>query len=219
MFDGKSLTGWKAAERPENWSVEDGVIVGRGERSHLFYMTRQCRDCEFKADVKINDGGNSGMYFRVGFEPGWPKGYEAQVNSTHTDPRRSGSLWDIKDIKEQLVPPDTWWSQHVIVKGNRIVIKVNDKVVVDYIDEENRYTEGYLAIQQHDPGSVVHYKNPHDAPAPAGVAAVESAPRSHAATWRDVSRCGVYELSFRLVVGRFLGNQDVVDVRFAQAGR
>ena len=90
MFDGKSLAGWKAAERPENWSVEDGVIVGRGERSHLFYMTRQCRDCEFKADVKINDGGNSGMYFRVGFEPGWPKGYEAQVNSTHTDPRRTG---------------------------------------------------------------------------------------------------------------------------------
>ena len=159
MFDGKSLAGWKAAERPRNWSVEDGVIVGRGERSHLFYMTGQCRDCEFKADVKINDGGNSGMYFRVGFEPGWPKGYEAQVNSTHTDPRRTGSLWDIKDIKEQLVSPDTWWSQHVIVKGNRIVIKVNDKVVVDYTDEENRYTEGYLALQQHDPGSVVHYKN------------------------------------------------------------
>ena len=159
MFDGESLAGWKAAERPENWSVEDGMIVGRGERSHLFYMTEQCRDCEFKADVKINDGGNSGMYFRVGFEPGWPKGYEAQVNSTHTDPKRTGSLWDIKDIKEQLVPPDTWWRQHIIVKGNRIIIKVNDKVVVDYTDEENRYTEGHLAIQQHDPGSVVHYKN------------------------------------------------------------
>ena len=159
MFDGKSLAGWKAAERPENWSVEDGMIVGRGERSHLFYMTEQCRDCEFKAEVKINDGGNSGMYFRAGFEPGWPKGYEAQVNSTHTDPRRTGSLWDIDDIKEQLVPPDTWWRQHIIVKGNRIIIKVNDTVVVDYTDEENRYTEGHLAIQQHDPGSVVHYKN------------------------------------------------------------
>ena len=159
MFDGRSLEGWKAAERPANWSVEDGMIVGRGERSHLFFMTERCRDCEFKAEVKINDGGNSGMYFRVGFEPGWPKGYEAQVNSTHTDPRRTGSLWDIDDIKEQLVLPDTWWRQHIIVKGNRIIIKVNDKVVVDYTDEENRYTEGHLAIQQHDPGSVVHYKN------------------------------------------------------------
>ncbi|MBX5495316.1 MAG: DUF1080 domain-containing protein, partial [Bryobacteraceae bacterium] len=37
MFDGKTLNGWKASERPETWTVEDGAIVGRGERSHLFY--------------------------------------------------------------------------------------------------------------------------------------------------------------------------------------
>jgi hypothetical protein len=27
------------------------------------------------------------------------------------------------------------------------------------VDEQNRYTKGYLALQQHDPGSVVHYKD------------------------------------------------------------
>ena len=32
IFDGKSLAGWKPNERPKNWVVEDGAIVGRGAR-------------------------------------------------------------------------------------------------------------------------------------------------------------------------------------------
>jgi len=159
IFDGKTLKGWKASENPESWTVEDGAIVGRGQRSHLFYMEEECENCEFKATVKINKGGNSGMYFRAQFGPGWPKGYEAQVNNSSKDWRRTGSLYGIVDIKEQLIPDDTWWTQHIIADGNHIVIKVNDKVVVDYVDEQNRYTKGYLALQQHDPGSVVHYKD------------------------------------------------------------
>ncbi|MDW8355606.1 MAG: DUF1080 domain-containing protein [Bryobacterales bacterium] len=159
IFDGKTLKGWKANENPDSWTVEDGAIVGRGQRSHLFYMEEECENCEFKATVKINKGGNSGMYFRAQFEPGWPKGYEAQVNNSAKDWRRTGSLYGIVDVKEQLVPDDTWWTQHIIADGNRIIIKVNDKVVVDYTDPQNRYTKGYLALQQHDPGSVVHYKD------------------------------------------------------------
>ena len=73
IFDGKTLKGWKATEKPENWKVEDGAIVGRGDRSHLFYIEREFTDLEFKAEVKINKGGNSGMFFRTQFGGGWPK--------------------------------------------------------------------------------------------------------------------------------------------------
>lgn len=159
MFDGKTLEGWKASERPESWSVRDGAIVGKGDVSHLFWMKEECTNCEFKAMVRINDGGNSGMYFRAAFGPGWPKGYEAQVNSTHGDWRRTGSLYAISDVKEQLVPPNTWWEQHIIADGNHIIIKVNGKTVVDYVDPKNTYTRGYLALQQHDPGSQVEFKD------------------------------------------------------------
>ena len=159
MFDGKTLTGWKANERPESWTVKDGTIVGDGEASHLFWMVRECADCEFKADVKISDGGNSGMYFRTAFGPGFPKGYEAQVNSSHKDPKRTGSLYNFKNIYEQLVPPDTWYNQHIIAKGNHIIILINDKPAVDYVDEKNTYTNGHFALQQHNKGSVVMYKN------------------------------------------------------------
>src|ERR1700754_5156988 len=93
IFDGKTLEGWKANERPEVWSVKGGAIIGDGERSHLFYMGHECENCEFRAEVRLNHGGNSGMYFRAEFGEGWPKGYEAQVNNTHKDPVRTGSLY------------------------------------------------------------------------------------------------------------------------------
>ena len=159
MFDGKTLEGWKANDNPESWTVKDGAIVGDGERSHLFYMKQECENCEFKAMVKLNHGGNSGMYFRTAWGPGFPKGYEAQVNNTHPDWRRTGSLYHLSDVKEQLVPDDTWWTQHIIVNGNHVVIQVNDKTVVDYVDQNNTYKKGYLALQQHNKGSVVEYKD------------------------------------------------------------
>ena len=98
---------------------------------------------------------------------GWPKGYEAQVNNSHKDPKRTGSLYNLVDVTEQLVPDDTWWEQHIIADGNHIVIKVNGKTVVDYVDEKKTYTNGRLALQQHDPGSVVMYKDIMMKPLPA----------------------------------------------------
>jgi hypothetical protein len=122
-------------------------------------MLRKCANCEFKADVKISDGGNSGMYFRTAFGPGFPDGYEAQVNSTHTDPVRTGSLYGFVKIYDMLVPPNTWFNQHIIANGNHIIIEVNGKKVVYYVDTKKTHTEGYLALQQHNRGSVVAFQN------------------------------------------------------------
>jgi hypothetical protein len=159
MFDGSSLDGWKANEHPESWTVKDGAITGDGPASHLFWMKAKCVNCEFKAEVKIGHGGNSGMYFRTAFGPGFPKGYESQVNSSHSDPVRTGSLYNFVKVLDVLVPDDTWYTQHIIVEGNHIQIFINDKKTVDFTDEKNTFTDGYLALQQHNAGSVVQFKN------------------------------------------------------------
>jgi hypothetical protein len=159
MFDGKTLDGWKTGDNPESWKVVDGVITGNGERSHLFWMERECENCEFRAEVKLNHSGNSGMYVRAAFGPGFPKGYESQVENTSPDPQRTGSLYGMSKVLDQLIQDDTWWTQTVMAQGNHIVITVNDKVVTDYIDLKNTYTKGYLALQQHNKGSVVQYRN------------------------------------------------------------
>ena len=167
MFDGKTLDGWKTADNPESWKVVDGMLVGDGPRSHLFWMVRECDNCEFRAEVKLNHLGNSGMFFRTAFGPGFPKGYEAQVENTSSDPQKTGTLYGLARVTAQLIQDDTWWTEHVIANGNHIIITVNDKVVVDYIDVKNTYTKGYLALQQHNAGSVVQYRNLMMRPLPA----------------------------------------------------
>jgi hypothetical protein len=159
MFDGKTLDGWKAGDNPDSWKVVDGAITGDGERSHLFWMGRECENCEFRAEVRLNHSGNSGMYTRAAFGTGFPKGYEAQVENTSPDPQRTGSLYGMSKVLDQLISDDTWWTQQVIVHGNHIVILVNDKMVTDFVDQKNTYTKGYLALQQHNKGSVVQYRN------------------------------------------------------------
>ena len=159
MFDGKTLDGWKANENPGSWKAVDGAIVGDGPASHLFWMERECENCEFRAEVKLNHSGNSGMYLRTAFGPGFPKGYEAQVENTSPDPQKTGSLYGICKVTEQLVQDDTWWTQDIAIKGNHVVIKVNGKTVTDCDDPQSRFTKGYLALQQHNAGSIVMYRN------------------------------------------------------------
>ena len=97
------------------------------------------------------------------FGPGFPKGYEAQINATHTDKIRTGSLY-LPQVKEVLVlndaphKPDEFFVQEVIAKGNHIQIFVNGKKTVDYTDPKNTYTKGHFSLQGHDPGTVVTFK-------------------------------------------------------------
>lgn len=175
LFDGKTLNGWKVGANAGTFSVRDGMIVVNGDVAHLFYdgpvNNHDFKNFEFKADVLTKPGSNSGIYFHTVFqERSWPrKGYEVQVNNSHSDWRRTGSLYGIDDVKEKLVNDDEWFTEHIIVNGKRIIIKVNEKTVVDYTEPENvirskdeKYrviSHGTFALQGHDPKSEVYFKN------------------------------------------------------------
>ena len=67
------------------------MIVGSGQSSMLYSPKGDYKNFRFKAEVQINDHGNSGMYFRSPTAEGdFSKGYEAQIDSTHGDPIRDG---------------------------------------------------------------------------------------------------------------------------------
>jgi Domain of Unknown Function (DUF1080) len=151
------------------WQVKDGMIVGGGPSSHLFSDV-EVDDCYYRVEAKINDKGNSGQYFRTKFGPGFPAGYEAQINATHSDPIRTGSLYPdgrtkLGDYKKDITvmntaphKPDEFFTQEVIAEGNHIQIFVNGKQTVDFKDPNNTYTKGHFALQGHDPGSVMTFK-------------------------------------------------------------
>jgi hypothetical protein len=159
LFNGKNLDGWKTHPADKaRWSVKDGMLVGEGPAGHLFSERDDYENFVYRIEAKISDKGNSGQYFRATFAKAFPPGYEAQINSTHGDPVRTGSLYNFVKITDMLVPPDVWFSQEVTAVGNHIIIKVNDKVTVNYIDAKNTHMKGHFAIQQHNEGSVVTIK-------------------------------------------------------------
>jgi hypothetical protein len=175
LFNGQSLKDWKVGANAGTFSVDSGMIIVHGKTAHLFYdgdvKDHNFKNFEFKADVMTHAGANSGIYFHTAYQQsGWPsKGYEVQVNNSHTDWRRTGSLYGIDDVKEVFVPDNQWFTEHIIVQGKRVIIKINERQVVDYTEPENvkRSTgdqqrvlsSGTFALQGHDPNSLVYFKN------------------------------------------------------------
>src|SRR5690606_37937369 len=115
------------------WSLERGRLQGEGLVGHLFSPRGDYADFEVRARVKINEGGNSGLYVRAVPAEVWPVGYEAQINSSHPDPQKTGSLYALAPVRTHLIPSDTWFDYHVRVAdeegGTRVVISVNGVVV------------------------------------------------------------------------------------------
>lgn len=175
LFDGKTLNGWKVGANASSFSVENGTIKVNGDVAHLYYdgqvNKHEFKNFELKIDVMTTPGSNSGIYFHTKYqEGGWPKkGYEVQVNNSHTDWRRSGSLWAIDDVKETFVKDNEWFILHIKVKDKKISVAINDKQVVNYTEPENPQRDegmkerilssGTFALQGHDPKSKVFYKN------------------------------------------------------------
>ena len=171
IFNG-DWTNWRVNENPKAWTIVNGAFRANGDRSHCFYIgpLAPFKDFELKLDIKTEPGSNGGVYIHTKYlDTGWPwGGYETQVNQTHGDWRKSGSLYSVQDVKEVSVKDNEWYTHRVVVKGNNVKIYLNDKLVNEFTEEagrqagkdfERKLNEGTFALQAHDPKSVVLYKN------------------------------------------------------------
>ncbi len=167
LFDGTSLDGWESVGNKESvWEVEDRTMTGSGPGSMLVCTNGPYKNFRYRAEVKISDGGNSGLYFRTTEKPSFADGYEAQIDSTHRDPIRTGSLYGFCHVYQQLVKPDTWFTYEVEVRDDvwrgremtRIKITVDGNELYEYMDFDRTFKDGYFAFQHHDPGSKVNIR-------------------------------------------------------------
>jgi hypothetical protein len=195
LFDGRTLDGWKASENPASFRIEDGTIACDGPRAHLFYVGADGKAAfesfEATAEVKTRPGANSGFYFHTAFqEKDWPaEGFEVQVNNSqerhgdYLELKMTGSLYGIRNVYKALARDDEWFTLHVTVRKPRVQVRVNDTLVVDWVEPPgplpegapttNRLGRGTFALQCHDPESRVFYRNLRVKPlqGPAAVAA------------------------------------------------
>lgn len=173
LFDGKTFAGWKMADENTNtWKIEDGAFIAHGNRCHLFYVgdEKPFTNFELKVDVMTEPGANGGIYFHTKYQAtSWPKaGFECQVNVSHGDWKKTGSLYDVMNLKTTPAKDNKWWTQHIIVQGSKVTVKIDDVIVLEYTeppgtvagkDFTRKLDSGTFAFQAHDPKSVVRYKN------------------------------------------------------------
>lgn len=196
LFNGKDLSGWTAStENANSFFVEDGTLILKGGRAHLFYTgtdgQANFKNFELRLKIKTLQASNSGVYFHTAYqESGWPeKGFEAQVNSAHSDPRKTGSLYGIvnvyspgPDVEPFLVQvseneevfayqptaPSTdgqWFDYHITVVNQTVTIRVDGKIQSQWTQPKDwpatgrSISSGTFGLQAHDPGCEVHYQD------------------------------------------------------------
>lgn len=186
LFNGKDFTGWKIGGDQTTFTIHDGAMVAKGPVAHAFYdgpvQNHNFKNFELMVDVMTAPNSNGGIYFHTEFqEKGFPrKGFEVQVNTTHRDPIKSGSLYQVQDIGADVINSITkdneWFTEHIIVKDNTVTVKLNGKEVVKWTQPADwnggragsgrTLSSGTIAFQGHDPNSTVHYKNVRIKPLP-----------------------------------------------------
>ena len=191
LFDGKTLTGWKVGKNADAFTVHDGMIVmdypakAQGP-AHLFYVGdvngHEFKNFDLRVEVMTFPAANSGIYFHTKYqESEWPKnGLECQVDNSHVDWRRTGSLYSLrnltwgpekppvnnKEITTALDPApvtdNVWYTQEIIYQDGLVTVKLDGKTMFEYritqADVEHKLSTGMnwlprgtFALQGHPP--------------------------------------------------------------------
>ena len=172
LFDGKTLDGWTRYGGEQEYSVRDGLIIGRvvkGEASSYLCTDRNFGDFELTFEVKYLVGDvNSGCQIRslIRREDGeknfMKKGsiYGPQIEINRRENNNSGNIYGQGLGTDYLKPqkrnvksfrPAEWNRIRVVARGPRIQTWINDEPVVDIVNEEVYQTNprGMIGLQIH----------------------------------------------------------------------
>ena len=162
---GRSLKGWKTDGNKKDFAFEGDTLLLTG-RSTLYYSggIHESRFKNFKlnAEIKTEPNAVAALWFHSGNK----SGYQVLVNNTPTseERRKTGSLSSVRNIYKSMAVDNEWFTLNIRVVKKHITIRVNDILVVDYVEpdvpfrtEENdglRISEGSFAISNYTGNSV-----------------------------------------------------------------
>ncbi len=182
LFNGKDLTGWEQIG-PGEFLIENGSMRTSGGMGLLMYAKQKLENVVVRVvyTVQGNDA-NSGVFIRIPERPKDPwhavnTGYEVQIDGGfryfHDDYHSTGCLYSL--TKARAYPqkaPGEWNTMEITLDGLRTIVFVNGKKVTDYyegdpVPPEKRWFEpdrgprpqaGFIGLQNHDPESIVFFK-------------------------------------------------------------
>jgi hypothetical protein len=185
LFNGKDLTGWRANNDPDSFTVQDGTLRCHASgqfKAHLFYVGERTDGCEsfknfeLEATVRAEPNSNGGIFVHTDMSTRdaakhLAKGYEVQLNSSAKEKQKTGSLYAVVPVGVSPVDETQWFTIRIVVQGKRITAAINGQPVLDYSEPENverpperagrRFDSagGAIALQAHDPNSVWYFKD------------------------------------------------------------
>ncbi len=158
VFPEEQFDNWILSGDAE-WELDDVTLVASGPKGTLLSTRNDYSSFDLRARVKISDGGQAGLLFRVQGPPEKVEGYGALINSTFPNREKTGSLAGLHSIQAQLIPSDTWFNYFVSVRevtdGTHIRIWINGVMLTDYMDVERRFGPGHIAIEHGHAASTV----------------------------------------------------------------
>jgi serine/threonine protein kinase/CubicO group peptidase (beta-lactamase class C family) len=167
LFNRKDLTGWKThPKEPRDWHVKNGVLISGEKPSYLFSEGGDYENFRLRIEARINQKGNSGLFFRTRFEPGVPHGYEAEIVSPSIRQEKTGTLFE-RDSAEiyhsvvrdgSLMAADQWFTMEIIAEGDHIVIWVNDTKTADCRVNNRQFPRGHFALQKDNRDTRVEFR-------------------------------------------------------------
>jgi hypothetical protein len=187
LFDGRTTDGWRSfrqSDAPDAWKVEEGELRRVGGGGGDIITVEQFDDFELSIEWKVEQGGNSGILFRVSEEWNrtWKTGPEMQVldDERHRDGQQritsAGSNYSLHAPPEGVVrPAETWNRARIVARGAHVEHWLNGVKVVEYelwspewealvatskwdtLPGYGTQRRGHIALQDH--GDLVAYRN------------------------------------------------------------
>ncbi|MDZ7773717.1 MAG: DUF1080 domain-containing protein [Balneolaceae bacterium] len=149
LFDGSSSEGWRGYNEEsfpqQGWTTDGMLTIHPGEGGGDIITTEQYADFELKLEWRVEEAGNSGVFYHAIEQPTQPiywSAPEMQIldNENHPDATRgedgnrmAGSLYDLLPAQPQNAHPHGEWnSARIVIKGSLVEHWQNGEKVLEY---------------------------------------------------------------------------------------
>ena len=151
LFNGKSLTGWHAFNKPgeiKNWTIEEGALVclgaAKGDTGGDIVSDKEYENFELSWDWKIDKGGNSGVMYHVVEDAKYKAPYETGPEYQMIDDigwpgkledwQKTGTDYamNLTNDKKKVNPVGEWNSSKIVFNNGHVEHWLNGEKIVEF---------------------------------------------------------------------------------------
>ena len=150
--DPKPLNKWKSGTNIINSSTFE-LSAGQSAVYDGEFNGGSFKNFGFKAHVTHSEGAKAFLWIHS--DTNLKKGYSILIGKPVDDNRRSGSLASVRNIYK---PRPASFDLEVMVQGKRIIVMIDDRKVVDYLEPEVPYRTEANAAQLLSDGGLIGFR-------------------------------------------------------------